>query len=140
MATTDVVINQTRLNQCFVDGGGTAVCNDLSVSTNSVNTDLFVQNSSTLNCGGDVTVERSAGLGTMGIHLVNASTFTATSLTLIGHPPYTPEGIFQNTEPANTCIISGDLTIQPGGFLDLAFVGPGGRCSSRGIGTTWPTT
>ncbi|MBP6699375.1 MAG: hypothetical protein KA175_17270, partial [Flavobacteriales bacterium] len=132
IASTDVVINQTRLNHCYVDGGGTAMCNDLSISTNSLATDLFVTNGSTLNCGGDVTVERSAGLGTMGIHLVNASTFTATSLTLIGHPPYTPEGIFQNTEPANTCIISGDLTIQPGGFLDLAFVGPGGTIQLQG--------
>ncbi|MBK7269020.1 MAG: hypothetical protein IPI07_05750 [Flavobacteriales bacterium] len=137
IASTDVEINQTRLNQCFVDGGGTAVCNDLLVSTNSVNTDLFVTNGSTLNCSGDATVQRTAGFGTMGIHVVNGSTFTANNLTLIGPSPITPEGIFQNTEPANTCILSGDLTIQTGGFLDLTMA-PAARCSSRGIGTIWP--
>ncbi|MBK8339413.1 MAG: hypothetical protein IPK99_05125 [Flavobacteriales bacterium] len=101
VASTDVQIDQTRLNQCFVDGGGTAVCNDLSVSTNSVNTDLFVTNGSTLNCGGDVTVQRSFGLGTMGIHLVNGSTFTATNVTLMGHPP-SPRKVYSRTPTPRT--------------------------------------
>jgi len=132
IASTDVVVDQTRLNLCYVDGGGTAVCNDLLVSTNSLTTSLNVQNASTLNCSGDATVQRTFGVGTMGIYLLSGSTFTTTNLTMIGPGPGTPEAIFQNTNPANVCTLSGDLTLQPGGFLDMSFVGPGGTLQLAG--------
>jgi hypothetical protein len=122
IATTDVTIDQTAVNNCVVGTGGTAVCNNLSISSNNgTNNTLTVQNASTLNCGGNVTVTKTGGSGNQKLTLLNSATFQCNNLTLTGNASGAENAQFENEiSTAVTATINGNLLINAGGKLDLS--------------------
>lgn len=121
IATTNVTIDQTAVNNCVVGTGGTAVCNNLSLSSsNGTNNTLTVQSTSTLNCGGNVTVTKSGGSGNQKLTLLNSATFSCNNLTLTGTASGAENAQFENEiSTAVTATINGNLLINNGGKLDL---------------------
>lgn len=128
IAASTVAINSTAQRNCVVGlvAGSAAVCASINHIASSVARDLTVQQSSTLTVGGPINVQRTLGSGPVGITLLGGSTLTCTNLTLQGTGAGLYEGYVRNLFSANTLTVSGNLTIQPGGLLDLQGAGQGG--------------
>lgn len=137
VATTSVLIDQTSLQSCVVGGGGTAVCNDLTVRTNGVSRFLFLNAASTLNAGGTVVVERTGGTGLMGIDITAGSSFLCDEISVNGVNVGTPDARFQSAAPTNTVTVLSDVNIMPGGLLDMSNGVVGGTIT---VGGDWNNT
>ncbi|MBK9273349.1 MAG: hypothetical protein IPM49_02260 [Flavobacteriales bacterium] len=137
VATTNVLIDQTSLQSCVVTGGGTAVCDDLTVRTDGVSRFLQVNGASTLNAGGTVVVQRTAGTGLMGIDIVGGSTFQCAELSVNGVNLVTPDARFMSNATTNTVTVLSDVNIMPGGLLDLS---NGVVGSLMNVGGDWNNT
>lgn len=136
-ATTNVLIDQTSLQSCVVSGGGTAVCDDLTVRTDGVSRFLQVNGASTLNAGGTVVVQRTAGVGMMGIDVVGGSTFQCAELSVNGVNIAAPDARFLSNATTNTVTVLSDVNIMPGGLLDLS---NGVVGSLMNVGGDWNNT
>ncbi|HMQ74936.1 MAG TPA: hypothetical protein PKE21_11705 [Flavobacteriales bacterium] len=137
VATTNVLIDQTSLQSCVVTGGGTAVCDDLTVRTDGISRFLQVNGASTLNAGGTVVVQRTAGAGLMGIDIVGGSTFQCAELSVNGVNLATPDARFMSNATTNTVTVLSDVNIMPGGLLDLS---NGVVGSLMNVGGDWNNT
>ncbi|MEO8068533.1 MAG: hypothetical protein ABI599_12630 [Flavobacteriales bacterium] len=129
IASSTVAINSTAQGNCVVGlvAGSAAVCASINHIASSVARDLTVQQGSSLAVGGTVNVQRTLGSGPVGITLLGGSTFSCTSLSLQGTGAGLYEGYMRNESAANTLTVSGNLTIQTGGLLDLQGLGTGGQ-------------
>ncbi|MBK8949207.1 MAG: hypothetical protein IPM68_10250 [Flavobacteriales bacterium] len=137
VATTNVLIDQTSLQSCVVTGGGTAVCDDLTVRTDGVSRFLQVNGASILNAGGTVVVQRTAGTGLMGIDIVGGSTFQCAEMSVNGVNIATPDARFMSHATTNTVTVLSDVNIMPGGLLDLS---NGVVGSLMNVGGDWNNT
>ena len=125
----DVIIEQTGSNQCVVGVNiatpVNAYASTLVVrSNNAVNRTLTINNGRSLSVGGVGSVQRSAGAGQLGITVQNGN-FTSGGLTLTGTGVGTVQALFRNIVATNIVQIIGNVTIAPGGILDLQGA-PGG--------------
>lgn len=136
-ATTNVLIDQTSLQSCVVTGGGTAVCDDLTVRTDGISRFLQVNGASTVNAGGTVVVQRTAGTGLMGIDIVGGSTFQCAELSVNGVNIATPDARLMSNATTNTVTVLSDVNIMPGGLLDLS---NGVVGSLMNVGGDWNNT
>ncbi|MCC6540931.1 MAG: T9SS type A sorting domain-containing protein [Flavobacteriales bacterium] len=131
-ATTIVVINEQANNNCVVGitAGGTAVCAALVQTNAGTPRNLTVQNTSSLAVGGPINVQRTSTGTPIALTVTGGSTLTATNFTIQGTVPN--EAILRNEVNTNTVSFSGDLTINPGGLVDLQGAGTGGTISIAG--------
>ncbi|QQR86254.1 MAG: hypothetical protein IPJ76_16935 [Flavobacteriales bacterium] len=138
IATSNVVINSTAIRDCVVGiaAGSTGVCASLYMgATNATGRTLTIQNASTLNVGGNTTVQRTLGTGAFGITLFGLSTLNvAGNLSLQGPTAGLYEGYLRNEIAGNTVNVTGNVTIQNGGLLDLQGPVAGG---SINVGGNW---
>lgn len=138
IATSNVVINSTAIRDCVVGiaAGSTGVCASLYMgATNATGRTLTIQNASTLNVGGNTTVQRTLGTGAFGITLFGLSTLNvAGNLSLQGPTAGLYEGYLRNEIAGNAVNVTGNVTIQNGGLLDLQGPVAGG---SINVGGNW---
>lgn len=138
IATSNVVINSTAIRDCVVGiaAGSTGVCASLYMgATNATGRTLTIQNASTLNVGGNTTVQRTLGTGAFGITLFGLSTLNVTgNLNLQGPTAGLFEGYLRNEIAGNAVNVTGNVTIQNGGLLDLQGPVAGGSIS---VGGNW---
>ncbi|MFZ1686616.1 MAG: hypothetical protein WAU70_04300 [Flavobacteriales bacterium] len=136
IASSTVAINSTAQRDCVVGlvANSAAVCASINHIASSVARNLTVQQTSTLTVGGPVNVQRTLGSGPVGITLLGGSTLTCTNLSLQGTGAGLYEGYVRNEFTANTLTVSGNLTIQPGGLLDMQGAGQGGMLR---LGGNW---
>ena len=119
--TTNVTINQSAFNHCVVGGTGAAVCNNLTLSSNSAtNRNLIIQNTATLTASGNVTVNKSAGTGNLVLELLNSAQLTCQNITLQGTAAGSEDGILRIESANAQATVNGNLTIQTGGNLDMS--------------------
>lgn len=123
---TNVVINQTASRNCLVgvnpglNPGGTAVCASLLLTTSTTTSRLLsVQDNSTLSVGGLFRIQHTGGATNLVATLLGNATLNAGSVELEGGAPGAMLARLHAT--GNDCVVnvSGDLTIGPGGFLNL---------------------
>jgi len=122
-AASNVVINQTKIQNCVVGLNGTtpltAQCATLSLtSNNAVQPTLTINNGRQLVVSGGASIIRTAAATPISITVLNGS-FTSASLTLLGSAPAAQNAIFYNQAPANTVQVNGDVQILSGGSLNL---------------------
>ncbi|MBK7554312.1 MAG: hypothetical protein IPI55_06885 [Flavobacteriales bacterium] len=134
IASSNVVINSTAVRNCVVGivASSAAVCASISHIASLTGWNLTVQQTSSLTVGGPVNVQRTFGTGAFGITLLGSSTMSCTNLSLQGTGPGLYEGYVRNEIATNTLTVSGNLTIQPGGRLDLQGAGAGGTLRLAG--------
>lgn len=125
-ATTDVVINETAIRNCQVglatglSPGGTAVCSSLLLTSNSaVNRDLMVEPGSMLNIAHGLTVDRTAGSGPLTVYVKSGATLIGEFLRLHSVNAVVDEAVFFGAALNAVSRFSGNVTIEPGGFLNL---------------------
>lgn len=123
--TTNVTIDQTAIRDCAVGvTAGTAVCNDLSLSSNSAITrNLSIINSSTLNAGGNVTINKTITAATLSLSVLNSGTFACNNLTITGTSSGAENAQFKNKFNTTSVTINGNLTLNAGAQLDLTNTG-----------------
>lgn len=120
VAATNVLIDQTAIRSCVVTGATAATCFDLSVQSDGASRFLYIDNGM-LNAGGDMLVQRTAGSGAFGAQLQNTSTLTvAGSVTIQGTAPGLQDAYLRDEYTTSTIDVNGDITVEPGGFLDLS--------------------
>ncbi|MCI1754175.1 MAG: hypothetical protein LKM36_15335 [Flavobacteriales bacterium] len=142
-ATTNVVINQTASNACNVGispglgPGGTAQCASLAHSSNSaVVRNLTVRDNSTLNIAGAFTIQHTAGSGALSTTVYPGATLNAASVSITGITPAAINEAVLSVKTAGSVLnVSGNLTIDNGGFLDLN--GGLGNSGTVNIGGNW---
>lgn len=122
-AASNVVINQTKIQNCVVGLNGTtpltAQCATLSLtSNNAVQPTLTINNGRQLVVSGGASIIRTATATPISITVLNGS-FTSASLTLLGSAPAAQNAIFYNQAPANTVQVNGDVQLLSGGSLNL---------------------
>jgi len=133
VATTNVTINQSASNNCVIGGTGTAVCNNITLSSNSgTNRTLTVQGTATLNCGGNVAVTKTAGSGDLKLTLLNSAIFRCNDFTLTGTASGAENAQFENKLSTSTATVNGNVTINAGGVLDLTDAADYGTLHLRG--------
>ncbi|MCS6823960.1 MAG: T9SS type A sorting domain-containing protein [Cytophagaceae bacterium] len=121
VATTNVTIDQSALNNCVIGGTGAAVCNNLSLSSNSsTNRNLTIQNTATLTAGGNIIINKSAGGGDLVFELLNSAQLTCQNITMQGTNPSSENGILLIESSNAVATINGNLTINTGGNLDMS--------------------
>lgn len=125
VATTDVVIDETAIRNCVVNGGPTAFCNNLTIRSTGTSRLLTVSGGSTLLANGDFFVERTLGTGNLGATILANSTLSARSMTLTSLNGTLQEAYCVAVAPTAQVLIEEDVNILPGGFLDLSG-GPSG--------------
>lgn len=122
-STTDVTIDQTASNNCVVGvaATGTAVCRNLSVSSNNgTNRTLTVQNNTSLTCSGNVSVTKSAGSGNQKLTLLDNCTFSCVNLTLTGSGSGAENAQFENEiNTTVTATVNGNVVLNNGAKFDL---------------------
>ncbi|MEO5585617.1 MAG: hypothetical protein ABIQ75_09195, partial [Flavobacteriales bacterium] len=124
-ATTDVVINQTALRNCQVglspgvSPAGTGVCSSLLLTSNGTGHLLFVEPNSTLNITNDLTVERTAGTGGQAVYVKDNATLTGRNLFLRSVNTTVDESGLSTAYVNSASRFSGNVTIEPGGYLNL---------------------
>ncbi len=135
-ATTNVTIDQSAMNNCVVGGTGSAVCNNLNLSSNTAtNRNVTIQNTATLTAGGNITINKSAGSGNLILELLNASQLTCQNITLQGTAAGSENGILRIESNNAIATVNGDLTINAGGSLDMSngsFGSPEGTLNLHG--------
>lgn len=120
-ATTNVTIDQSALNDCVVGSTGAAVCNNLNLSSNSgTNRNLTIQNTATLMAGGNITVNKSAGIGNLVLELLNSAQLTCQNMSLQGTAAGSENGILRIESNSAIATVNGNLTINTGGNLDMS--------------------
>jgi len=128
LATTDVTIEPQYVSQNCVVGlagpiglnpGGIGVCASVSMlgTGTDANRSLTVANGSTLNVGGPVNVQRTAGTGFLSIAMQATAAFNATSLSLSSVVP--TGSTFSNTNVTSQASFSSDVTLGVGGAIIL---------------------
>ncbi|MCX7861477.1 MAG: hypothetical protein N2449_00590 [Bacteroidales bacterium] len=118
-SSTNVTIDQSAINDCIINSG-TAVCNNLVVSSNNnFNRNLIVQNTAVLNCSGDVFINKSAGTGILYIELLNSAKLNCQNFSVKGTLAGAENGMFRLKSNNAILTVNGNLTIQTGGALDL---------------------
>lgn len=127
-STTDVEINETALNHCIVglatgvNPAGTGQCaSAMIVASGNVLRNLIIQDGGTLSIGGGLSVMHSGGSGMLYSEVKENSTLNAEWITITGHSPGSTSeaGLFAKTS-GSTVNLSGNLTINAGGLLDLS--------------------
>jgi hypothetical protein len=122
-AASNVVINQTKIQDCVVGINGstplTAQCATLAVSSSTTAQPLLtIDNGRQLVVSGGASVIRSGAVTNIGITVTNGS-FTAGALTLLGSAAAAQNAVFRNNVATNTVQINGDVLISTGGQLNL---------------------
>jgi len=121
-STTDVTIDQSAANNCVigVSATGSAVCRNLSISSNNGTVrSLTVQNNTSLNCSGNVTVTKSAGSGSLKFTLLDNCVFSCVNMTITGNGSGAENAQFENETSTPNATVNGNLIINAGGVLDL---------------------
>ncbi len=122
-AASNVIINQTKLQDCVVGINGTtpltAQCATLSVSSNNAAQPILtIDNGRQLVVSGGASVVRTINATPMGILVTNGS-FTAGALTMVGSAGAAQNAYFRSNSAANQVQINGDVLISSGGMLHL---------------------
>lgn len=133
VAATNVRIDNTASGNCVVGvtPGGSAVCATVLMTNAGTARNLTVQNASSLAISGALTMERTAaGVGII-LDVLGNSTLTASDLLVRGINPN--DATFRNTLPGNLVSFNGNVTLDPGGAVNLQGVGlNGGTISLTG--------
>src|SRR5690606_15125315 len=125
-AATDVVINQAATRHCLVgvspghNPGGTAICASLLLTTSTAAArNLTVSDNSTLSVGGPFRIENTGSAANLLATLLGNTTLNAGTVELEGLVPGEMRARMHAT--GNDCVmnVTGDLTIGPGGLLNL---------------------
>ena len=125
IATSNVMINQTAINNCVVGTlGSVAVCDTLDLQTSSTARTLTINANSSLVVGGPVNVRCTGGAGAT--LTVTSGSFTTNSLTMTGTASLAGNAVFRDEVSTNTVNVQGPLTINQGGLLDLQGSSNGG--------------
>ncbi len=134
IATTNVTIDQTAIRDCAVGvTAGTAVCNDLALSSNSGTTrNLSIINSSTLNAGGNVSISKTVTNANLSLSVLNTGTFTCNNLTITGTTSGAENAQFLNKFNTTSVTINGNLILNAGAKLDLTNTGNYGIIHLKG--------
>ncbi len=129
-AVTDVLIDHTATRNCVVGlstglvPAGTGVCSSLLLTSNSVGRTLFLDPGSTLDIGGAFTIDRTAGASVLYTLMYPGSTLNSSSLN-VRSAVANQAALY--AEPLTAQVnVSGDVTIEPGGILDLQGFGVDG--------------
>jgi hypothetical protein len=118
-ASVDVTINQSAANNCVV-AGGTASCNSITISSNSnTNRNLEVQSTGILNIGTSITMNKTAGTGTLVVSTTGTGELNTTGVVLNGTTTGAYNAILRNESATAILNIDGNLLINNGGMLDL---------------------
>lgn len=118
--TTDVIINQTAANPCRITDDP-AECRSLSIiSTNSTHPDLTIETTGSLIVAADVLINKTAGSGTSKLILKDLAEFSCRNLTIQGYSSGGGNAKLEHEFNTTTCTVLGNLTINPGGELDLS--------------------
>lgn len=120
ISSTNVTINQTATQSCVVNNTATAVCNNLTLSTAGATRNLTLTTGATLNANGNVLVQRTAGTGAVGITLQTNCNLSANSMTLQSLNAGSQEAFYRSENNSSTTLLSGNMTINTGGLLDLS--------------------
>lgn len=133
-STSNVVIDPqyAPVNSCVIGVSAappTAHAASITISTAGASRNLVVQNNGILQVTGTITVARTASSGAVGITLTTG-TITSAGLTLFANSPQ--QAFFQDQLNTNVIAVDGNVTIDPGGYLDLQGVATGGTLSLTG--------
>lgn len=116
-AATNVTINQTASDECIIEDAA-AVCNSLTLnSTNSTVNNLTLQTNGTLTVNNAVSITNS-GSGDVALILKDISRLTCGNLTIDGVS--NGDAKLKHEAAVTLVVVNGNLTIQPGGELDLS--------------------
>lgn len=124
-ATSNVVIDQNSTSNCQVglasgvSPGGTAVCSSLLLTSNGTGHLLMVEANSTLNITNDLTVQRTAGTGAQTVYVKDNATITGRNLYLRSVNTAVDEAVYYSGFLNSVSRFSGNVTIEPGGYLNL---------------------
>lgn len=134
IATTNVTIDQTAIRDCQVGvTTGTAVCNDLSLSSNSATVrNLSVINTSTLTAGGNVSISKTVTNANLSLSVLNTGTFSCNDLTITGTVSGAENAQFLNKFNTTSVTINGNLTLNAGSKMDLTNTGNYGIIHLKG--------
>ncbi|MEO7082053.1 MAG: hypothetical protein ABIY71_11020, partial [Flavobacteriales bacterium] len=127
-AATDVVINETATQGCYVglaapiglNPGGSAICASLlnTTSTSAVRP-LIIAANSTLNVGGLFRLQNLVGASTLPSEVLANGTLNAGTIELIGNTLGSTTARLRASSAGSQVNVSGDLTIGVGSVLDL---------------------
>lgn len=118
-ASVDVTINQTALNNCVV-ANGTGECNSMVISSNNgTNRNLEIASTGTLNIITDLTINKTAGAGTLVVSTTGTGNLNLQNITITGTAASANNAILRNESATSTLNVDGNLTINTGGLLDL---------------------
>ena len=133
VAATNVRIDDIASRNCVVGitPGGSAVCATLLMTNAGAAWNLTVQNTSSLATSGTLTMERTAAGTGIVLDVLGNSTLTASDLLVRGINPN--DATFRNTVPGNLVSFNGNVTLDPGGAMNLQGAGlNGGTISLTG--------
>ncbi|MFT3885433.1 MAG: hypothetical protein QM724_08395 [Flavobacteriales bacterium] len=124
--TSDVQIDQGAANVCVIGPSvlvpttTAARCKTLTITSNTVvNNTLTISNDRTLNVTGQMLVTKaSPGTGSVGATLSGGKVVCG-SLIIDGTTAGTQNGFYRSESSLDTTTVSGNVTIETGGLLDL---------------------
>ncbi len=115
---TDVVINQTGVNECIIDEHD-AVCNSLLLTTNNnTNNNLTLTTTGTLIVSNDVSIIKTGGIDIIELKLLDVSSLICRNLLIDGQS--TGDAKLNHELSTTLVTVNGNLTIEPDGELDLS--------------------
>lgn len=116
-SATDVTINQTGNNDCVITDDPAACKSLLLTSTNATTNDLTIQTTGTLTVTHAVSITNS-GSGNVKLVLEDNGYLSCANLTIDGVT--NGDAKLKHEAAGALVIVNGNLTIQPGGELDLS--------------------
>jgi hypothetical protein len=128
---TNVVINQTAVNNCVVGGSCTnGVANSVSVSSSTNTNNLLTINAgSNLTISNNLTISKSAGTGSLVVSTTGTGQLVVNGSVTITGSGGTDNAVLRNESATALLDVNGSLTISTRGVLDL---NPNGRLNLAG--------
>lgn len=121
-AQVRAVIDGTALNNCIIGNNtnSNATCKSLILkSSTSVNNNLIIRNTSTLNIVEDVVISKISGLGKVQFELESGSSATCNNLVITGTSNGNKDAELKIEDQNSSMILQGNLTLNQGASLDM---------------------